>query len=116
MIHELNTPIQIVEPHYGKDQDGFQTVSDTILACVRAKVEYKNLTEKWKNSALLQEATCIFLFRTIPGITVTSDMEIICHTGRYNILSLLPVHGKGMYLQAVARLEDKDGNHEADLA
>ena len=42
-IGDLNTPIQILRLRFGRDRDGFQTVSDDIIACVRAKVEVRNV-------------------------------------------------------------------------
>lgn len=104
-ISEMRIPIQILSVRWGKDEDGFRTAEETIVTCVRAKKEDKNVTEKWQNRTTLQSATAIFTFRHIPGIEITSDMVIICGDKRYDILSVENVRQRNMYTQVVAGLE-----------
>ena len=106
-IGDLNTPIQILRLRFGRDRDGFQTVSDDIIACVRAKVEVRNATEKWSNRAVLREASAVFTFRRIPHIDIATDMVIVCGADRYNIVSVENVRGRNLYTQVVARLESE---------
>ena len=106
-ISDLNTPIQILRLRFGRDRDGFQTESEEIIACVRARAETKNATEKWSNRTVLREASAIFTFRWIPHIDITTDMVIVCGADRYNILSVENVRGRNLYTQVVARLESE---------
>ncbi|MBR5620233.1 MAG: head-tail adaptor protein [Clostridia bacterium] len=107
-IGDLNTPIQILRLRFGRDRDGFQTVSDDIIACVRAKVEVRNATEKWSSRAVLREASAVFTFRRIPHIDITTDMVIVCGADRYNIVSVENVRSRNLYTQVVTRLESEE--------
>lgn len=104
-ISELNTPIQIIRLTYGKDAEGFKTVTETVVACVRAKKEDKNLTEKWSNRTVLKDVSTVFRFRYIPGVEIDNRMVIDCCDGRYNIISVENVRGRNMYYEVAARLE-----------
>ena len=106
-IGDLNTPIQILRLRFGRDRDGFPTVSDDIIACVRAKVEVRNATEKWSSRAVLREASAVFTFRRIPHFDITTDMVIVCGADRYNIVSVENVRSRNLYTQVVARLESE---------
>jgi SPP1 family predicted phage head-tail adaptor len=103
MAIKLNTFIDIISTKPVKDSEGFATKGDTVLASVRAYFEPKNSTEKWANMAQFSEATAIFKFRKIPGLNVTSDMVIVCDSGRYEILSVEDVRQKGTYIEAIAK-------------
>ncbi len=106
-IGDLNTPIQILRLRFGRDRDGFQTVFDDIIACVRARAEMRNATEKWSSRAVLREASAVFTFRRIPHIDITTDMVIVCGADRYNIVSVENVRSRNLYTQVVARLESE---------
>ena len=107
-IGDLNTPIQILRLRFGRDRDGFPTVSEDLIACVRARAETRNATERWSNRAVLREASAIFTFRHIPHIDVTTDMVIVCGADRYNIVSVENIRGRNLYTQVVARLESEE--------
>ena len=92
-----------------KDAEGFATPGDTVLANVRAYREDKNSTEKWANRAVFAEASALFRFRAIPGLTVDTTMSIICAGRRYNILSAEDVRGRGRYVEVVAKAVDGGG-------
>ena len=106
-IGDLNTPIQILRLRFGRDRDGFPTESDELIACVRARAETRNATERWSNRAVLREASAIFTFRHIPHIDLTTDMVIVCGANRYNIVSVENVRNRNLYTQVVARLESE---------
>jgi head-tail adaptor len=106
---KLNSFIEIVSTTPAKDAEGFATISDTVLASVRAYFEPKNSTEKWRGNAVFAEATALFRFRCIPGITVDTTHIIICDGVRYNILSAEDVRGRGMYVEVIAKAVDGGG-------
>ena len=45
----------------------------------------------------------LFRFRTIPGITVTTEHFIVCDGGRFDIVSVEDVSGNGMYVEVLAK-------------
>jgi len=100
---KMTTPIEIVSTTSTKDSEGFAVSGNSVLANVRAYYEPKNSTEKWRNNAVFAEASALFRFRKIPGVTVTTDMVIICGGKRYNIISAEDVRQKGMYVEAIAK-------------
>jgi hypothetical protein len=99
---KMNADISIVSTTPVKDTDGFATTGDTVLATVRAYKEDKHGSEKWANMAAFSEASAIFRFRKIPGLTVTTEHVVTCEAGRYRIISAEDVCGRGMYVEVVA--------------
>lgn len=99
----MNTFIDIISAAPIKDAEGFVTHGDTILASVRAYFEPKNSTEKWANMAQFSEATALFRLRKIPGVEVGTAHVITCDSGRYEILSVEDVRGRGMYIEVIAK-------------
>jgi len=99
----MNTFIDLIARVTVKDIEGFRGVSDQILATVRAYREGRHGNEKWANRAVFSEATDLFRFRKIPGVTVTSQMHIICSGGRYEITSVEDVKSRGMYIEVLAK-------------
>lgn len=95
--------IDIVEKITLKDSEGFSTEIDNILASVRAYREGRHGNEKWANRATFSEATDLFRFRCLPGITVTTAMAIVCENARFEITSVEDVKGRGMYLEVLAK-------------
>ena len=98
----MTTPIDIIQTVTEKDAAGFSSTTDTILASVRAYKEEHHGNEVWKNRAAFSEATCLFRFRVISGVTVTPKHVISCADGRYHILSIEDVRGRGMYIECTA--------------
>ena len=94
---KMNTFIDIVAVENDKDSEGFGTISDTIIASVRAYKEERHGNEKWANRAVFSEATALFCFRRIPSIHVTAKMVIVDSDGRYEITGVEDVKGRGMY-------------------
>ena len=103
---KMNTKIDIVQTSAIKDSEGFATRNDTILASVRAYREDRHGSERWANQAVFQEASALFRFRIIPGLTVTDEMTILCKAERFRIISAEDVRGRGMYVEVLTqRLE-----------
>jgi len=100
---KMNTFIDIISTVPVKDSEGFAVTGDTILASIRAYKEDRRGNEKWANMAAFSEASSLFRFRKIPGLEVTPEMVIVCEDGRYNILSVEDVRGRGMYLEVLAK-------------
>ncbi len=102
----MNTFIDIISTAPTKDAEGFATTGDTILASIRTYKEDRHGSEKWTNMATFSTASSLFRFRKIPGVKVTAEMLITCADGRYRILSVEDVRGRGMYTEVLAeRLE-----------
>ena len=99
----MNTFIDIVESVTIKDAEGFKTEVDNMVASVSAYREGRHGNEKWANRASFSEATDLFRFRCIPGITITASMVIIHSDKRFEITSVEDVKGRGMYIEALAK-------------
>jgi head-tail adaptor len=100
---KMNTFIDLIRPVIHTDDEGFKQELDEILASVRAYREGRHCSERWANRAAFTDATELFRFRCIPGVTVTTDMVIVCPDGRYQITSVEDVKGRGMYVEALAK-------------
>lgn len=99
----MNTFIDIIEKVTINDSEGFSTEIDNIVATIRAYREGRHGTEMWANRATFSEATDLFRFRCIPGVTVTTSMLIACENGRFEITSVEDVKGRGMYTEVLAK-------------
>ena len=108
-LGKMNTHIDIISTAPTKDAEGFTTMSDNVIASVRAYKEIKNATEKWANMAQFATATALFRFRHIPGVDVNTTHIIIDADGRYKILSVDSLQGRGMYIEAVAETTEGSG-------
>lgn len=86
-----------------KDSEGFSTTADEILASVRVYREGRHGSERWANLVAFSEATDLFRFRVIPGLTVTTDHILVCEDGRFEITSVEDVKGRGMYTEVLAK-------------
>lgn len=100
---KMNTQIQITQKQVTLDGEGFQTESNVVIADVRAYREGRHGSEKWANRAAFSEATDLFRFRTIPGLTVTVDMRLFCDGSVFEITSVEDVKGRGMYIEVLAK-------------
>ena len=56
------------------DAEGFKSEKEVTLASVRAYREGRHGSERWANMAAFSEATDLFRFRVIPGVSVTTDL------------------------------------------
>jgi head-tail adaptor len=106
---KMNQRIDIVSNAPVKDSEGFVTNGDNILASVRAYREDRHGNEKWANMAAFSEATALFRFRKIPGVTVDATLFIVCGGERFNIISAEDVRGRGMYVETIAKEVNPSG-------
>ncbi len=101
---KMNLRISIAVETIVRDAEGFATKTDTVLATVHAYREGRHGSQKWVNRASFSEATDLFRFRAIPGLTVTTEHVILCDGERYEITSVEDVKGRGMYIEVLAKL------------
>ena len=100
---KMNAQISLLQKQVTTDAEGFKSEQEIILASVRAYREGRHGSEKWANRAAFSDATDLFRFRVIPGITVATDMRILCGGQSFEITSVEDVKGRGMYVEALAR-------------
>ena len=100
---KMNGFADIISVKRVKDSEGFSSSVDEILASVRVYREGRHGSQRWANLATFSEATDLFRFRVIPGISITTDHIIVCDGGRYNITSVEDVKGRGMYIEVLAK-------------
>ena len=105
----MNTLISIVREVVTKDTEGFATKTDQVIASVFAYREGRHGSQKWVNRAAFSEATDLFRFRVIPGLTVTTANVILSGDDRFEIASVEDVKGRGMYLEVLAKKVTPDG-------
>ncbi len=108
----MNVFIEILSTLVSTDSEGFSIGGDTVLANIRAYKEERHGNEKWSNRASFSNATALFRFRTIPGLTVTNKHTIVCDGDRYNIISVEDIKGRRMYIEILASLEEVDHNSQ----
>ena len=99
----MNERISIAEETIAKDAEGFATRTDNILASLHAYREGRHGTQKWVNRAAFSEATDLFRFRVIPGLTITTAHVILCDGERFEITSVEDVKGRKMYIEVLAK-------------
>ncbi len=100
---KMNTTIDIMEQRKVLDDDGFSSMEDVTVASVRAYREGRHGSERWANMAAFSEATDLFRFRVIPGLTITTAMTLVCGGERFQITSVEAAKGRGMYLEVMAK-------------
>ena len=92
-----------------KDDDGFSTKQEIIIANVRGYREGRHGSEKWVNRTTFTEATDLFVIRTIPGAKLTTDMSIFCDDENFEITSIEDVKGRNMYIEILAKKVIQNG-------
>ena len=102
-LGEMTKFAQIIAVTAVKDSEGFSSETETVLASFRCYREGRHGSEKWANLAAFSEATDLFRFRRIPGLTITTDHFIVCGNERFNITSVEDIRGKGMYTEILAK-------------
>ena len=108
-LGRMNTFITITEKIQGKDSEGFSADTQIEVASVRAYREGRHGTVKWANRSAFSEATDLFRFRSIPGVTITTAMEILNQNRRFEITSVEDVRGRKMYIEVLAKEVTPDG-------
>ena len=106
---KMRTPVQLLSSEAVKDAEGFATQQDKVLAEVRAYHEARHGSERWANRAAFSEATDLFRFRVIPGVSVTTDLALLCDGDRFEITSVEDVKGRRMYLEVMAKVVKPGG-------
>lgn len=86
-----------------KDAEGFSTVVDEVIASVRVYREGRHGSQRWANLAVFSTATDLFRLRVIPELKITTEHVIVCGGGRYEIVSVEDVKGRGMYIELLAK-------------
>ena len=105
----MNTLISIARDVVTKDAEGFATKTDQVVSSVFAYREGRHGSQKWVNRAAFSEATDLFQFRVIPGLTVSTEYAILCGEDRFEITSVEDVKGRGMYVEVLAKKVTPDG-------
>jgi len=105
----MNTLISIAREVVTKDAEGFAIKTDEVLYSAFVYREGRHGSQKWVNRAAFSEATDLFRFRVIPGLSVTSAHVILCGDGRFEITSIEDVKGRGMYVEVLAKKVTPDG-------
>lgn len=98
----MNTFVDIISPKPVKDSEGFAEKGDVIIVSIKAYKEDRHGSETWANRAAFSKASALFRFRRIPNLEITTDLVLVCSDGRYNIVSVEDVKGRGMYIEALA--------------
>lgn len=102
-LGEMTKFAEIKEKTVTKDSEGFKTETETTIASVRCYREGRHGSERWANLAAFSEATDLFRFRIIPGVTITTEHIIVCDGERFQITSVENVRGRGMYTEILAK-------------
>ena len=108
-FEKMNKFIEITQKQVVTDSEGFQSETDVVMARIRAYREGRHGSEKWANRAAFSEATDLFRFRTIPNVTVTAEMRILCDNAVFEITSVEDVKGRGMYVEVLAKEVEPSG-------
>ena len=106
---KMSTIVSIAEVVVTKDAEGFATKTDNVLANTHAYREGRHGSQKWVNRASFSEATDLFQFRVIPGLTVTAAHVLLCGDDRFEITSVEDVKGRKMYLEVLGKKVTTDG-------
>lgn len=100
---KMNSFADIVKTKQVRDSEGFTHSEDEVLASIRIYREGRHGSQRWANLAAFSDATDLFRFRCIPGLTVTTDHVLVTEDGRYDIVSVENVKGRGMYTEVLAK-------------
>ena len=100
---KMNGFADIVATKRIKDSEGFSTTVDEVLASVRVYREGRHGSLRWANLAAFSDATDLFRFRIIPGLTISTNHIIVCDGDRFEITSVENMRGRGMYNEVLAR-------------
>ena len=103
---KMSARISIAIETIVKDAEGFATKTDTVLAGIHAYREGRHGSQKWVNRAAFSEATDLFQFRVIPGLSVTTAHVIRCGDERFEITSVEDVKGRKMYLEVLGKVTE----------
>lgn len=100
---KMNGFADIVNTKQVRDSEGFTHTEDEVLASILVYQEGRHGSQRWANLAAFSEATDLFRFRCIPGLTVSTDHVLVTEAGRYDIVSVENMKGRGMYTEVLAK-------------
>ncbi|MDD4291070.1 MAG: head-tail adaptor protein [Clostridia bacterium] len=107
---KMNGFADIIRMQKVQDTEGFTHTEDVVLASVRVYREGRHGSVRWANLAAFSSATDLFRFRYIPDITLKIGDYLVSDGGRFEIVSVENVKGKGMYIEVLAKkVEAVDG-------
>lgn len=106
-LGSMRDSIDLIRPVVTRDNAGFITTRDEVVATVRAYVETRHASAAWVNRAAYTTADVLFRIRTIPGLTVGADMEIAAPAGRFIIDT---VEHTGRYVEILAHASTPEGS------
>jgi hypothetical protein len=94
---KMNTKIDIVDRVSAKDDEGFSSKGEEVIASVRAYKDEQHGSRKWANMAAYTKANAVFQLRKIPGIIIEPGMLIRCGNIEYKIISVEII--RGIYIE-----------------
>lgn len=97
---KMNTFIEIIDTISIKDNEGFSSKGEEIIASVRAYRDERHGSRKWANMAAYTKASATFQMRRIPDVVIEPGMLIRCDTGEYKALSVEII--MGFYIEVAA--------------
>lgn len=100
---KMNLTARLTETRNIKDSEGFPQKQDITLAVLRVYREGRHGSYKWANLAAFSDATDLFRFRRIEGVSVLPGQTLIVGGERLEIISVEDVKGRGMYTEVLAR-------------
>lgn len=105
-LGSMRTSIDLIQPTVVRDKAGFTTTRDEVRATVRAQIEVRHASAAWVNRAAYTKADVLFRIRTIPGLSVTTDMQISGPEGKY-VIDAVEVIGR--YVEILAHQITPEG-------
>lgn len=107
-LGRMNVPMTVSSKVLTKDGEGFAAETLAEVLTTRGYREGRHGNEAWRNRASFTDATDLFIFRK-PAIEIKTDMVIVCGGGKFEIVSIENVKGRGMYLSVLAREVKQSG-------
>ncbi len=107
-LGSMTTTIDLIQPTVVRDKAGFTTTRYEIKATIRAQIEVRHASSAWVNRAAYTKADVLFRIRAIPGLSVTTDMEISGPDGRY-VIDAVEVIGR--YVEILAHQTTPEGSN-----
>ena len=93
---KMRNRVDILEIETVKDSEGFGSEVETVL--VRGHPAYReqrHMSKRWLNNAAFEDVDCLFRFRVIPRLEVTTEMRLSCEDKVYKIHGTDVPRGKG---------------------
>lgn len=102
-LGKMNSTITVTRRSRTVDSEGFPGYTEQTLLKCRAYMEEKNMSERWRNSSVFADATVLFRFRYVPGLTITTQNFIKHNDVSYDIVSIENVRQRCMYYEVLAK-------------